>query len=314
MRLNEMNGIITALITPFDAHGNVMMSALREVIQNCLTMGVHCFYVCGTTREGLSLSTSERKAIAEVACGELRNRGGVMVNISHMEFPVAIDLARHAAAAGADAVSTLPPLYYPVTRSEIEEYYCRLLSEIELPLTLYNIPMLTRVALDDALVGRLLDYARFGGIKHSSEDTYLLSRFKRIGGGRLMVWSGRDAYYLGALAMGADGAIGSSFNLMGDLFIRITEAYRAGQIERARKLQERTNEVHQRLQKHGGVQSIKRCLELIGINAGVCRLPYQPPPAEADPFFRDTLALLERVRRESARDATPLRDAIHQCS
>ena len=300
MKTTEMNEIITALVTPFDTSGQVNLPVVRQVVRHNLAMGVRCLYVCGSTGEGFSLSPAERKSVAEVACDELRGKGGVIVNVSHLEFDVAVELAAHARQAGAVAVSSLPPLYYPVTRHEIERYFLRLLDRVELPMTLYNIPMLSRIALDQAMAARLAEDPKFVGIKHSTEDTFLLSQFKKIAGGRLTVWSGRDAYYLGGLAMGADGAIGSSFNLMGDLFIRITHAYRAGQVERARLVQARTNDVHWRLQTHGGVQSIKRCLQLMGIDVGGCRLPYQSPPPELDPYFRETLEILDAVRREVA--------------
>jgi N-acetylneuraminate lyase len=222
----------------------------------------------------------------------------VIVNVSHMEFAVAVELARHAKQTGVDAVSTLPPLFYPVTTKEIELYYRALLDAIELPLTLYNIPMLSKLALDEPMLTRLAEHPRMAGIKHSSEDTFLLNRFKQIAGGRLMLWSGRDAYYLGALAMGADGAIGNSYNLMGDLFVKMTELYRACKIREALALQQKANEVHRRLQVHGAAPSVKRCLQLSGIDAGHCRLPYQPVPAEADALLREALAILTSIRSE----------------
>jgi N-acetylneuraminate lyase len=306
MKLSEMNQIMAALITPFDQQGRVNLKALREIIRYEMAMGIRCYYVCGTTGEGLSMSADERKSVVETTCDELSGKGastgsgqgGVIVNVSHMEFVVAIDLARHAKQAGADAVSTLPPLFYPVTSKEIEQYYRALLDAVELPLTLYNIPMLSKLALDEPMVTRLAEHPCFGGIKHSSEDTFLLNRFKQIAGGRLMVWSGRDAYYLGALAMGADGAIGNSFNLMGDLFVKMTSLYRANQTEQALALQQKANEVHRRLQVYGATPSVKRCLQMQGIDAGHCRLPYQPLPAEADKLLREAVAILQSIRTD----------------
>jgi N-acetylneuraminate lyase len=298
MKLSEMNQIMSALITPFDQQGRVNLKALREVIRYQMSLGIRCYYVCGTTGEGFSMSAAERKSVVETARDELGDRGGLIVNVSNMEFAAAVDLARHAAQNGADAVSTLPPLFYPASPREIEHYYRALLDAVELPLTLYNIPMLSKLALDEPLVTRLAEHPRLAGIKHSSEDTFLLNRFKQIGRGKLMVWSGRDAYYLGALAMGADGAIGNSFNLMGDLFVRITAAYRAEQPALALQLQQKANEVHRRLQVFGGTQTVKRCLQLLGVDGGSCRLPYQPLPPEADPLVRETVAILQNTRRE----------------
>jgi N-acetylneuraminate lyase len=244
------------------------------------------------------MSATERKSVVDAACDELKDRGGVIVNVSHLEFAVALDLAAHAARAGAAAVSTLPPLFLMVSPREIEMYYRRMLDAVDLPLTIYNIPMLSNRALDETLVGKLVEHPRFAGIKHTSEDTFLLNRFKQIGNGKLMVWSGRDAYYLGGLSMGADGAIGNSFNLMGDLFVAITKAYRNNDAHRALTIQQKANEVHRRLQVHGGTQSVKRCLQLLGVDAGHCRMPYQPLPESAEPLMQEIVKLLEQTRRD----------------
>jgi N-acetylneuraminate lyase len=298
MKLSEMNEIMAALMTPFDADGKVNLNGVRDLIAYQLSLGVRSFYVCGTSGEGFSMSAAERKQVVEVACDQTKTRGGIIVNISHMEFDVAMDLARHAASAGAAAVSTLPPLFLMVSAREIEMYYRRVLDGVSLPLTIYNIPMLSNRQLDEALVTKLLDHPNFAGIKHSSEDSFLLNRFKQIGKGKLMVWSGRDAYYLGALAMGADGAIGNSFNLMGDLFVKITEAYRKSDIGCALMIQQKANEIHRRLQVFGGTQSVKRCLQLLGINAGHCRMPYQQLPESAEPLMREIVDLLKKTRQE----------------
>jgi N-acetylneuraminate lyase len=298
MKLSDMNQVMAALMTPFDADGALNLAGLRELIGYQLSLGVRCFYVCGTSGEGFSMSPAERKRVVETAVEETKDRGGIIVNVSHMEFSVALDLALHAKSAGAVAVSTLPPLFLMVSAREIELYYRRLLDAVELPLTIYNIPMLSNRPLDETLVSKLVDHPRFAGIKHTSEDTFLLSRFKQIGQGRLMVWSGRDAYYLGGLAMGADGAIGNSFNLMGDLFVAITNAYRTGDSSRALAIQMKANEIHRRLQVHGGTQSVKRCLQIMGIPAGHCRMPYQPLPDSAEPLMQEIVKLLEKTRRE----------------
>ena len=160
-----------------------------------------------------------------------------------------------------------------------------------------NIPMKTKRILNESTVCHLAQNPKFVGIKHSSEDITLLSRFRQIAGGRLMVWSGRDAYYLGALAMGASGAIGSSYSLTGDVYMEITRAYRSGDVSRAMKLQNQINEVHRRLQVFGPYKSMKYCFSLMGIEAGNCRIPFKPIAPEAGEYLRETLVLLDRIRQ-----------------
>jgi N-acetylneuraminate lyase len=197
---------------------------------------------------------------------------------------------------GRSAVSTLPPIYTPVSETELLAYFREVLGCSRLPVTIYNIPQLAKRALDDRAVRRLAADPKFVGVKHSSEDTNLLARFKQIDEGRLLVWSGRDAYYLGCLAMGADGAIGSTFQLLGDIFCEITEAFRAGDQDRSLALQHAVNEVHAGLQTYGPIPSIKRCLTLLGCEVGECRLPYQPLGPEHDAHFQELLARANDLR------------------
>jgi N-acetylneuraminate lyase len=291
-------GILVALVTPLDEAGEVQLASIRPLVEHVLGLGINGLYVCGSTGEGFSLSPDERMAVVESIVTATADRVPIIVNVSHMEFRQVVRLADHAKEVGASAVSSLPPIYFPISAAELLSYFRALLDCVQLPLTLYNIPQLAHRALDEMLVGELASDERLIGIKHSSEDTQMLVRFKQISGGRLLVWSGRDAFYLGCLAMGADGAIGSSFNLLGDLFSAVTRLFRAGDHATALALQHRINPVHARLQVNGSVQSIKRCLSLAGVECGECRLPYGTIGTAFDDYFRQTLEMADRVRSD----------------
>jgi len=296
--LARSRGVVAALVTPFTSQNEIHAVPLRRIIRHSLKLGVGGFYVCGSTGEGFSLSPEERMQMVEITVEEVRGRADVIVNLSHMDYRQVARLSHHAAEVGADAISVLPPIYNPISGPELIAYYRAVLKDARLPLTLYNIPMLAQRALDEATVRALVDDPRFVGIKHTSEDTLALSRFKQVAEGRLLVWSGRDAYYLGCLAMGADGAIGSTFQLLGDLFLAITQAFRGGDLTRALKMQQRINEVHSRLQPHGAIKSIKRSLALLGCDPGECRLPYQGLGDSVDDYLRETLTAANVVREE----------------
>lgn len=296
--LQRSQDIVAALVTPFTLTNEVHHESLRRIVGHALRLGVGGFYVCGSTGEGFSLSSDERMRIVETVVQEARGKADVIVNLSHMDFRELVRLSHHATEVGADAVSVLPPIYNAVSDNELLAYFREVLVQARLPLTVYNIPQLAHRSLSVDAVRALADDSRFVGIKHSSEDTVALARFKQVAGGRLIVWSGRDAYYLGCLAMGADGAIGSTFQLLGDVFVAITQAFRAGDQARALALQQRINEVHSRLQVHGAISSIKRCLTLLGGESGPCRLPFQPLDTTVDDFLRATLAEADHLRHE----------------
>jgi len=297
--MNDLfKGIISAIVSTFDAQDRFNPDAQRQVVRHNLKLGVRCFYVCGTTGESFSMSKEERMQVAETVRSETAgDRAAMMVNVSHMEFRAVLELADHACRIGADAISVLPPLYFPISAEEMVQYWLTILDRVNpMPVTLYNIPLLTGAPATESMVKRLAEKANFLGVKHSSEDTFLLNRFKQIDNGRLLVWNGRDAYYLGGLSMGADGGIGSSFNLLGDLFIALSRTYHAGRTVEALRIQELINSVHSRLQPNGHIKSIKYILGQLGINAGVCRLPYQSLTKEAEAYLRETMTMLDDIR------------------
>lgn len=298
--LERSRGIVAALVTPFTPTDEINHPSLRRLVGHSLGLGVGGFYVCGSTGEGFSLSSAERMSIVETVVQAAHGNADVIVNLSHMDIREVRRLSDHAAEAGADAVSVLPPIYNVVSSDELLEYFRAVLRQSRLPLTLYNIPLLAHRALEETMVRELAAEPTFVGIKHSCEDTLTLLRFKQVADGRLIVWSGRDAYYLGSLAMGADGGIGGSFQLLGDVFVAITKAFRSGDLARALALQQRVNAVHAMLHVHAPLRSIKRCLTLLGIDSGECRMPFQPLGARADDFLRSALGEADSVRHDFA--------------
>jgi N-acetylneuraminate lyase len=302
---SKLAGIVTALVSIFDDKDRFNSTAQRELVQYNLKLGVRCFYVCGTTGESFSMSKEERMKVAAAVRNEASGEGAaVIVNVSHMEYRVVLELIEHARSIGADAVSLLPPIYFPISNDELMEYWLSILDRASpMPATIYNIPSLTGCALTEAMVRRLAERPNFIGVKHSTEDTFLLNRFKQVDGGRLLIWNGRDAYCLGGLAMGADGAIGSSFNLLGDLFIALTKTFRAGRNQDAVRIQELINSVHSRLQPNGHIKSIKFVLSQLGIDAGVCRLPYGRLSADGMADLIKAIKLLQTVREQVHRIA-----------
>ena len=296
MNVTATNEMVPALLTPFEENGRVNTPVLRQMVGHMLDLGAGGFYVCGSSGEGLSLSADERKEIVETVKDEAGGRAAIIVNISHMEFKVVLDLAKHAAENGADAVSTLPPLYYPVSDDEVMRYYLSICDQAGLPVAIYNIPMLSGKFLNESMVEQLLEHPRFMGIKHCSEDTSLLIAFKRMGGDRLTIWSARDAFFAGALAMGADGAIGTSLNLNADFYVEIARAFRAGDVERAQAIQSDYNVLLEELYRLGGYRSIKRCFTLMGMDAGKCRPPFAPLGPDADEYLRPMLQRFAAMR------------------
>lgn len=274
--MKTLRGIFPALLTPFDASGQVNEASLRQLVSFNIAKGVDGFYVCGSTGEAFLLSQDERKRILETVVSEVAGRVSVICHIGAISTDFTIQLGRHAVAAGADAVSSIPPFYYKFSSDEVLGFYRDLADAIELPVIPYNFPALSGVTLTGALIRKLREHPRIAGVKFTSSDLFQLERMKKDDPD-LIVYNGFDEMYLAGMAMGADGAIGSTYNFMPEKFLGIRERMLAGDLPGARALQDQANEVIQVVIDTGKALVAQKYLTgLVGIPCGECRRPFIP--------------------------------------
>jgi len=272
----RIGGIIPALVTPYSADGNVAPAALRSIVELCMSHGAGGFYACGSTAEAFLLSEDERRAVAETVVNSVAGRLPVIVHVGSISTAQAIRLAKHAESVGATAISSIPPFYYNFRLDEIKAYYRAIIESVDLPLIIYNFPAFSGVKLDTTTARDLLTDPRVVGIKHTSMDMFQLERMKQLRPD-LVVLNGHDEVHLAGTAMGADGAVGSTFNILTDRFVAITEAYAAGRVSEAIARQNRVNGLIEALVGVGVFNGIKFILkEAYGIDAGQCRSPFLP--------------------------------------
>lgn len=288
--MKKLTGIFPALLTPFDKKGKIHEESLRKLVHALLNKGVDGFYVCGSTGEAFLLSLEERKQILSIVMDEVKGKAAVICHVGAIATHFSMELARHAAELGADAISSIPPFYYKFSQSEILGYYNDL-ADVGLPLILYNFPALSGVTLTKELVWELRKHENIIGIKFTSSDMYQLERMKNADPD-LLVYNGFDEMFLSGLAMGADGAIGSTFNFMPEKFLQIQHLFTQGNLDEARTEQASANAVIDALLKTGKLLNAQKYLiDLQGIPFGECRKPFEPL-TEADK------ELLEQVWRQ----------------
>jgi N-acetylneuraminate lyase len=288
--VKKLTGIFPALLTPFDKKGRIHEESLRKLVHVLLHKGVDGFYVCGSTGEVFLLSLEERKRTLSIVMDEVKGRAAVICHVGAIATHFSIELARHAAELGADAISSIPPFYYKFSQSEIIGYYNEL-ADVGLPMIPYNFPALSGVTLTKELVRELRKHENIIGIKFTSSDMYQLERMKNADPD-LLVYNGFDEMFLSGLAMGADGAIGSTFNFMPEKFLQIQKLFMQGNLEEARAEQASANAVIDALLKTGKLLNAQKyMIDLQGIPFGECRKPFEPL-TEADK------ELLEQVWRQ----------------
>ncbi|MEJ5198125.1 MAG: dihydrodipicolinate synthase family protein [Anaerolineae bacterium] len=273
----KITGILPALLTAFDEEGNVNLKAMYELIEWHIAQGVSGFYILGSTGEGLLLSEAERRAVAEGVVRQVRGRVPVIVHVGAMTTQMACSLAAHAEEIGADATSAIPPFYYNVGPEGVKQHYLRIARASNLPFYIYNIPGTTGVNVELNTVRELLAAApTLRGMKYTSYDFYTMRKFIELEGGRLNVISGPDEMMIAAQAMGADGAIGTTENILPRLFVQAYDAFHAGDVARAQDLQAKINRVVNVFLSFPSHAAVKEIMRLLGFDLGAPRPPLLP--------------------------------------
>ncbi len=180
-----------------------------------------------------------------------------------------------------DALSSVTPFYYKFSFSEIKAYYERIINESYGDMIIYFIPSLTgtNISLDE--FSYLFENPKVLGVKFTSPDFFTLERIKRRFKDKLL-FSGFDEMTLGALAMGADGSIGSTFNLIGDKVVKLYNLFNEGKINKARHIQGEINDFIEEALKGDIYKVLKAILKLKGVNSYDMKFPFSPITKEIE--------------------------------
>ena len=292
----RLNGLTAAAYTAFNSDGSLNLGAIEQQADVLLGDGVTGVFICGTTGEGLSLSTAERIQVAErwreaVSPGSFK----VIVHVGHNSLVDAINLAKHAEAIGADAFSIAAPNYFRAASVDDLLEFCAPVARAasKLPFYYYEIPSMTgvHVPMTEFLEkgGRVMP--NLAGIKFSSTDLAVLQECRAFAGGRYDLLFGCDEMLLAALALGVRGAVGSTYNYATPLYHEIIAAFEQGDWERARSLQLRSVEMVKILQPYGMIAAGKAVMSCRGVECG----PVRPPLRQlCEQRRRELLGKIER--------------------
>lgn len=277
-----MNGIFTALLTPFNDDMTINKASLEKLVDFNLSLGVNGFYVGGSTGESMVMTNEERKQVFEIVAKAVDGKVPTIAHVGAISTDAAIDMAKTAESLGYTAISAVAPFYYAFPQKAIHAYYTDIVSSVNVPMVVYNFPAGNGVAFTPAFAKEMFEDTRFIGIKHTSNDLFSLGEFKRTIGRDVTVFNGYDEVCLAGLSMGADGAIGSTYNFMGDKFVKLYNAFNAGDLETAQNEQKEANVIIAEMIKYGVFQSEKAILTHMGIEMGACRRPFLPLSKEGD--------------------------------
>jgi N-acetylneuraminate lyase len=276
----ELGGLVAAPFTPVTKDGELNLGVVEKQVSRLVDTGVKGAFVCGTTGEGLSMSTEQRMRVAQrwaEVC-----RGGdlkLIAQVGHNSQADAIALAAHAQKIGAHAISALPPFFFKPARVEhLISFLCPIAAAApSLPFYFYHIPSMTGVTHSMyELLQSASQLPNFRGTKFTHGDLMEFERCKRFENGKYEIAWGVDEMLLGALAVGATSAVGSTYNYAASNYMRMIAAFKSGDIATARTCAARSVDLVSILLRHGGLRTGKAIMALSGIDCGPTISPVVP--------------------------------------
>ena len=278
MNTNRLRGLVAATFTPLRNDGTLNLQQVGPVVDRLLRLGVGGLYVCGSTGEGISLTGDERRHVADAHVKAARGRVPVVVQVGHNSLHEARQLAAHAQDVGADAVSANAPSYFKIssTRSLVDCMQEVASGAPNLPFYYYHIPHLTGANFDmiEFLQRASEALPNLVGIKYTAPTVHEYQACLEWNERQFDVLWGSDEMLLSALAVGAKGAVGSTYNIAAPLYRRIIDAFEQGDWDTARHCQLLSIQMIRVIYQWPFHAAMKEVLQWLGLDCGPCRLPH----------------------------------------
>jgi N-acetylneuraminate lyase len=281
----KLTGLIAAPFTAFNPDASLNLSMIERQAEALVGEKVIGGFVCGTTGEGVFLTTPERLQVAERWMAVSPANFHIIVHVGHQSVGEGRALAAHAQKIKAHAFATTAPTFFRVTNIEQLVDYCAQVASAApaLPFYYYNIPSMTGLDLPmiDFLKAGSRRIPNLAGIKFTHENLMDYSRCVNFEDGRFDLLFGRDESLLAAVLMGAKGAVGSTYNFMAPIYYSLIEAFNAGDVSAARRFQLEAIEIIGVLIRYGALVAGKAMMKMIGLDCGPVRAPLQNLSHEA---------------------------------
>ena len=270
----KFQGIFPAFYACYDENGAINPEGVRALTQYFVDKGVQGLYVGGSSGECIYHSIDDRKIVLENVMAVAKGKLAIIAHVACNNTADSRILAAHAESLGVDAIAAIPPIYFHLPEYAIAKYWNDISDTApNTDFFVYNIPQLAGVALTIPLVREMKKNPRVIGVKNSSMPVQDIQMFRDEG---LIVFNGPDEQLVSGLAMGAIGGIGGTYGAMPELYLRIYELLRAGQVEAAREIQNECCRIIYKLcSAHGNMYAVIKAVmrKRGGPDCGGVRLP-----------------------------------------
>ena len=233
--ISKYQGIIPAFYACYDAEGKISPEGVRALTRWFVEKGVKGLYVGGSSGECIYQSKEERKVVLENVMAEAKGKLTVIAHVACNNTADSQELAAHAESLGVDAIASIPPIYFHLPPYAIAKYWNDISDAApNTDFIIYNIPQLAGVALSVPLLKEMLKNPRCIGVKNSSMPTQDIQMWRDEGA---IVFNGPDEQLISGLVMGATGGIGGTYGAMPELYVKLFECVKSGDMATALEIQ-----------------------------------------------------------------------------
>ena len=256
----------------------------------------------GSSGECIYQSVEDKKLVLENVMEAAEGKLTVIAHVACNNTADSVELAKHAQSVHVDAIAAIPPIYFHLPEHAIADYWNDIsLGAPDTDFIIYNIPQLAGVALTMSLFAKMRENPRVIGVKNSSMPVQDIQMFLQAGGDSCIVFNGPDEQFISGRVIGAQGAIGGTYGAMPELFLKMDEHVKAGQIDKAREIQYAVNEIiYKMCSAHGNMYGVIKAILKIneGLELGGVRKPL-PALTDEDHAIVEQAASMIRTAKEN---------------
>lgn len=266
-------GAGVAIVTPFLENGNINFEKLEEYIDFQIANSTDAIIICGTTGEASTMTDDEHLECIKVTVDRTAGRVPVIAGTGSNDTRHGINLTQRAKELGVDATLQVTPYYNKATQKGLIEHFTTIGREVDLPMILYSVPSRTGVTIMPQTVAELAKYDFVQGIKEASGNLSLVAEIAALCGEDFPIYSGNDDQILPVLSLGGRGVISVLSNVAPKQTHDMVRLYLEGHRQEALRLQLDFLPLIKALFSEVNPIPVKAALNLMGMEAGPCRLP-----------------------------------------
>ncbi|GEL76484.1 4-hydroxy-tetrahydrodipicolinate synthase [Tenuibacillus multivorans] len=268
--------VLTAMVTPFDEHGELDFEAMRGLINYLIANGSDGLVIAGTTGESPTLTHDEKLQVFKFTVEEVNGRVPVIAGTGSNNTKASLELSKEAEAIGVDAIMLVTPYYNKPSQEGMYQHFSVIAQSVSVPVMLYNIPGRSVVNMSVDTIVRLSQVENIVSIKEASGDLDRVTQIVNHTADDFSVYSGEDSQSLPTLAVGGTGIVSVSAHVIGNEMQEMVRSYRKGDVTKAASIHGYVLPMMKAIFSAPSPTPVKEALNRIGVPVGSVRLPLIP--------------------------------------